>query len=69
MVKPGKNRVFVNDPGGFTFDFVVTPATRITAGGQRLKIADLASKANQQVTVRYIPERKGDIASSIQLRQ
>ena len=68
MVEPGKKLVFVTDSSGITFDFVVTPATRITDGAKRLTLMDLPSDSKRQVAVHYIPERKGDVASSIELR-
>lgn len=51
------------------FDFVVTPRTKILDGNQKVSLADLMAKNNGQVTVHFIPERKGDVAASIELSQ
>lgn len=68
MVEPGKNKLFVDALNGTTFDFVVTRATKIEDGSQRLTLAQLAAKNKGQVTVHYVPERKGDVASSIEVQ-
>ena len=64
-VDPAKNMVIVQDSHGTPFDLMVTRVTRIRSGGKKLKLSDLASDTSQSVTVRLIPERKGDIARSI----
>jgi hypothetical protein len=64
-----KNRVVVRDTAGTPFDFVVGPSTRIKVGSAHVKLSDVASKINDTVSVRYIPERKGDIAKSIEISQ
>jgi hypothetical protein len=69
IVDPAHNLVIMKDPSGTTFDFVVTHGTRIMQNGEKLKLADLASKTNQPITVHFIPERKGDIAATIKLSQ
>jgi hypothetical protein len=66
-VYPAKDLVIVKDPSGTTFDLIVSPGTRIRAGTEKLTLTDLASKTNGQVSVRYVPERKGDVAASIKL--
>src|SRR5579859_1745482 len=67
MVDSGKKLVVIKDSSGTPFDFMVTPSTRIKQGTERLKLSDLASKANDKVSVRYVPERKGDIAKLIEI--
>lgn len=68
-VDVGKSIVVVHDPSGTPFDFVVTPSTKIKSGTERLKLSDLASKTNDKVSVRYIPERSGDIARLVEIGQ
>src|SRR5579862_8350164 len=68
MVEPDKKLVFVQDSSGTMFEFEVPPKTRILDGARHLTVGDLAAKSNQPVTVRYIPERKGDVASTIELK-
>jgi len=66
-VDPAKNLVIVQDSHGTPFDLLVTRATRIRSGDKKLKLNDLASDTSQSVTVKLIPERKGDVARSIQI--
>jgi hypothetical protein len=68
-VDSGKNVVIVKDSSGTPFDLVVTPSTRIKSGTERLKLSDLSAKMNDKVSVRYTPERKGDIAKLIDIGQ
>ncbi len=69
LVDTTHHLLIVKDSNGTTFDFEVTPATRIKAGAQKMTLADLSSKANGQVKVHFVPERKGDIARTIELGQ
>ena len=67
MVDPEQHLVVIRDASGTPFDIVVIHATRITSGNQRLTLGDLSSDVNKNVTLRFVPERRGDIARSIQL--
>ena len=67
MVNAAEHRVVVMDASGTPFDMIVTPSTRIRSGDQSLKLNDLASRTNKGAIVHFVPERKGDVARSIQL--
>lgn len=67
MVESEKKLLIVKSASGVPYSFVITPATRITAQNQRLKLADLASRQDQRVTVRFVPTRRGNIARSIEI--
>ncbi len=67
MVQPEKKILIVKSAAGVPYNFLVTPTTRITAQNQRLKLADLASRQDQRVTVRFVPTRRGNIARSVEL--
>ncbi|MGB9605892.1 MAG: hypothetical protein ACPL88_08450 [Bryobacteraceae bacterium] len=67
MVEVDKRILIVKGAAGVPYSFVITPATKITAEKQRLKLADLASRVDQRVTVRFVPTRKGNIARSVEL--
>ena len=69
MVLPKKGLVVVRDSQGVPYDFEVGHSTRIVAGNEPLKLADLASRTSSSVSIRFIPERKGDVAESIKLAQ
>jgi len=57
----------VEGPGGVPFDLVVTPATRIRSGERSLALKDLSSDTQSPVSVRFVPERRGDVARTIQV--
>ncbi len=67
MVDPALHLAIVKDAGGIPFGLNVTRSTRVKSGNQTLKLPDLSSDMNKTVSVKFVPERKGDIARSIQL--
>jgi hypothetical protein len=67
LVDPARNLVVMQDASGVPFDLLVTRSTRIRSGPRKLTLRDLAGKANRKVEVRFVPQRKGDVARSIQL--
>jgi len=67
MVDPAANLVVVKDAGGVPFDITVTRSTRIQSGDHKLNIEDLDTQSPREVFVRFIPERGGDVAQSIQV--
>ena len=67
MVDPQQNLLVVTDSSGTPFDLKVTHATAIRSGSERLTLDQLNGDVNHNVSVRFIPERSGDIASSIQI--
>lgn len=67
MVNTAEHRVVVLDASGTPFDMIVTPSTRIRSGDHSLKLNDLSSRTNEGTSVHFIPERKGDVAESIQV--
>ena len=66
-IDPAAKLVIVQDPAGTPFDMRVTKRTHIEAGGQSIKLKDLSKDANKSVSVRFIPEHRGDVAKSIQV--
>lgn len=67
MVDSEKKILVVKSAAGVPYNFMITSATRITAQNQRLKFADLASRQDQRVTVRFVPTRRGNVARSIEI--
>lgn len=67
MVDPAQHILVVQDSDGVPFDMVVTHATQIRSGNQRLKLAGLTSDVNKNVSLTFVPKRRGDIARSIRL--
>jgi hypothetical protein len=69
VVAADKNFVSVKDSSGTSFGFQVKPSTKITAGGQKTKLADLSSATNKQATITYRSLRTGNVAQSIEVSQ
>lgn len=67
MVDPANRLLVVNSADGVPFDMIVTRSTRIESGSQTLKLSDLSSKTKQGASVHFVPERRGDVAQSIQV--
>lgn len=67
MIDPAKNLVVVTGPHGVPFDMRVTSATRIQSGDKNLTLQDLNQDQQKAVSVRFVPERSGDMARSIQV--
>jgi hypothetical protein len=66
-VDPDRKLVVLETPDQVTYDMVVNAKTRITSGNQALPLQSLTQDKNKSVSVRFIPERRGDVASSIQI--
>jgi len=66
IVDPAQ-KLMVVQTNGVPFDMVVTPKTRIESGGQNLTLKDLARDKTQTVSVKFVPERRGDVATSIRI--
>ncbi len=67
IVDPAKRLVVVQTAGGVPFDLDVTRQTQIRNGAQRVSLSNLSQDVNQTVTVRFVPERRGDVASRIRI--
>jgi len=64
---PSANRVVVKTTDGVSFDFDITSRTRIGANNRKVTLKDLQTDLNKGVSVKFVPERKGDIAQSIRI--
>jgi hypothetical protein len=64
---PAKDLLIVKGPDGVPFDMVVNRATRVETGNQRVMLNQLSQKNGVNVSVRFVPERSGDVARTIQL--
>lgn len=67
MVDPAARLVVVKGPDGVPFDIRVTAATHIREGSQTLNLPQLSAQTHKEVSVRFIPERTGDIAQTIRI--
>jgi len=67
MVDPAKDLLVVTGPHGVPFDMSVKASTTIEASGHKLTLSDLKNDQQKDVSVRFVPERAGDIARTIQV--
>ena len=61
--------VVVKAADGVTFNFLLTPSTRVTSGGQPIAIPDLATKDSKTVTIKFVPMRHGNVAKSVDVKE
>lgn len=66
-VDPSTGLVVVKTPDGVPFDFDITSHTRIDTSKGKVTLKDLQTDLNKGVSVKFVPEAKGDIAQSIQI--
>lgn len=69
IVDPARKLVVIQTAGGVPYDLDVTRETHIRNGNQHLSLTDLSQDMNRNVSVRLIPERRGDVASWIRIGQ
>jgi len=67
MVDSAGKRLVVEGSDKVPFDIVVTPGTRIRSGAQAIASRDLSQYKDRNATIRFTPERGGEIAQSIQI--
>ena len=65
IIEPGKKAVFLSAANGVSYQFLVTPKTRIQVAGAKTTIAQLADQANEHATVVFVARPQGDFAHSI----
>ena len=66
IVDPAEHLVVVRD-NGIPYDFTVTPSTRIESSSGQLSLNQLTSMTSSKITVKFLPERRGDIAQSMMI--
>ena len=66
-VDPAQHLVIIRGADGVPYDMVVHRSTRIESGSQKLTLDQLTSDTNKNVSVRFVPERSGDVARTIQI--
>jgi hypothetical protein len=69
MVDPVRKLVVVQDSSGVPFDMVVSRFTRIKSASGRVKLSDLNSDLNRNASIKFVPERRGDVAETITVSQ
>jgi len=67
IVSPVDKLVVVETPNKVPFDVRVNSKTQIKFGDKTVTLNDLAQDTNKTVSIKFIPERRGDIARSIHL--
>ena len=69
MVDPAQRLVVVQDSSGVPFDMVVARSTHIKSANGMLNLNDLNSDLNRNVSIKFVPETRGDVAETINLSQ
>ncbi len=67
MVDPSHKLVVVQAQDGIPFDLVVTGKTSIKSGTQAITLNDLSQDLHKSVSVKFVPESRGDVARSINI--
>jgi hypothetical protein len=67
MVDPAHRLVVIQTDGGVPYDLDVSRQTKIENGNQRMSLQNLNQDVNQKVSVKLIPERRGDVAAWIRV--
>ena len=67
MVDRKADLVVIKGADGVPFDMTITPSTHIWSGNRKVSLGDLEQYRNKQVSVRYVPELRGDVAESIRI--
>ena len=62
MADPQKDLVVVKGPDGVPFDMTIKPRTSIRSGNRKVSRKELEQFRDKQVSVRFVPERRGDVA-------
>jgi hypothetical protein len=67
MVDRKDDLLVVKGPEGVPFDLTITPKTNIWSGDRKVSLETLEHYRNKQVSIRFVPERRGDVAESIRI--
>ena len=67
MVDPARRLVVIQDSNGVPFDMVVKRSTQIKSANGTLKLTDLNSDMNRDASIKFVPERRGDVAETIRV--
>jgi hypothetical protein len=69
MVDPARRLVVVQDSSGVPFDMVVGRSTHIKSANGMLSLNALKTDLNRSVTIKFVPESRGDVAKAINVSQ
>lgn len=69
MVIPEQKLLVVDGPNGVPYDLKVTPKTVIVVGDRRSTLEGLSAYVGKQVSVGFIPRRKGNFATRIEVTE
>jgi NADH dehydrogenase FAD-containing subunit len=69
MVDPARKLVVVQDSSGVPFDMVVSRSTHIKSASGTIGWNDLNSDLNRNASIQFVPERRGDVAQTINVSQ
>lgn len=67
MVVPDQNLLVVNGPNGVPYDLKVSPKTVIVVGDKAGTLTALSGLTGKAVSVGFVPQRDGDMATRIEV--
>ena len=68
IVNSDEKTIYVTTGEKMTYDFKISPATKIAAGDRQLKFADLAGQIGKQIEVVFRPLRTGNAAIAVEFK-
>jgi len=66
-VDAARDVLVIQTPDQVDYDMTVNAKTRIESGGSKIALTNLAQDKNRNISVNFVPERRGDVARSIQV--
>lgn len=69
MVDTDKKMLVVKDSDGVPLNFSLLKGTKITMGGKKAAMSDLSGASGKQVSVKFVPTRKGNSAKSVDISE
>lgn len=67
IVDTAQKLLVVEGARGVTYSFVLRAGTRITSGGQRVKLDELPAHKGKQASVKFVPTRRGNLAQTVEI--
>jgi len=67
IVDTAQKLLVVEGARGVTYSFVLRAGTRITSGGQKVKLDELSAHKGKQASIKFVPTRRGNLAQTIEI--
>ncbi len=67
LVDTAQKLLVVEGARGVTYSFVLRAGTRISSGGQKVKLDELPAHKGKQASVKFVPTRRGNLAQAVEI--